>query len=47
MGFDKNSPQPLVQPQKRTTKVNIGMVIGILVFFVIGAFIFRWFYIHH
>ena len=47
MGFDKNSPQPLVQPQKKTTKVNISMIIGILLFFVAGGFAIRWVYLHH
>ena len=39
MSFDKNheSPDKIVNPAKRTTKVNIGMAIGVLVFFVLAA----------
>jgi hypothetical protein len=37
MGFDKNDPQPIIQPAKKTTKVNIGMVVGVALFFVIGG----------
>lgn len=44
MGFDQNSDLPLIQPRKRTTKVNIGMVIGVLLFFVIGGVVLAWFY---
>ncbi len=47
MGFDKNSTQPIVQPSKKTTKVNIGMIIGILFFFILGGFGVRWFWLHH
>jgi hypothetical protein len=47
MGFDKNSNQPLVQPKKRTTQVNISMIVGIVLFFALGAFGVRWFYLHH
>lgn len=37
MAFDKDSNLPLVQPQKRTTKVNIVMIVSIFVFFALGA----------
>lgn len=44
MSFDKNpsSPDQIVDPKKKTTKVNIGLAIGVLLFFVIGAFAFAW-----
>ncbi len=36
MAFDKDSAeQPLVQPQKKTTQVNMGMVVAIAIFFTI------------
>lgn len=37
MGFDQNEDQPIIQPRKSTTKVNLAMVAGILVFFIIMA----------
>lgn len=38
MGFDKDTPgQPIIQADKRTTKVNIWVVIGVLVFLLLGA----------
>lgn len=46
MGFDKNN-QPLLQPQKKTTKVNFGVVGGVLLFLVIGFIVFYWFLHHH
>lgn len=44
MSFDKDhqSPDQLVDPHKRTTKVNIGVVIGALIFFILmGIFVWR------
>lgn len=42
MGFDKDQPGPLVEPEKRTTKVNIWMALAILLFFLIaGLVVFR------
>lgn len=36
MSFDKDSAGvPLVQPQKKTTQVNIGIAVGIVIFFVV------------
>jgi hypothetical protein len=38
MGFDpETEDKPLVDVKKRTTKVNLAVVIGVLVFFVIAA----------
>lgn len=39
MSFDANheSPDKLVEPKKTTTKVNIAMIIGVILFFAIGA----------
>ena len=30
MGFDKNDPGSIIQPAKKTTQVNIGIVVGVL-----------------
>ena len=40
MGFDENPPSPdkLVNPHKRTTQVNIGVAVGVIIFFGIGVF---------
>jgi hypothetical protein len=46
MSFDKNDGQPIVVPAKRTTKVNIGIIVGVLVFFGMGAFGIAWIW-HH
>jgi hypothetical protein len=38
MGFDQSGPRPLVvTTEKKTTKVNIGVIVGVLVFLVLGA----------
>lgn len=39
MSFDENpkSPDQLVDPAKRTTKVNFGVVGGVLLFLILGA----------
>lgn len=37
MGLDKDDPTPPVDVKKRTTKVNIWMVIAILLFFAIAG----------
>lgn len=39
MGFDENPPSPdkLVDTRKRTTKVNLAVVIGVVVFLAIGV----------
>jgi hypothetical protein len=36
MGFDKNDPKPIINPAKKTTKVNFSIVIGVFVFLAIG-----------
>jgi hypothetical protein len=38
MAFDENPPSPdkLVDPEKPTTKVNVGIAIGVVVFLLIG-----------
>lgn len=44
MSFDKNheSPDRIVDPHKRTTKVNFGVVVGVIVFFVaMGIFVWN------
>jgi hypothetical protein len=37
MGLDKNDPTPPVNFKKRTTKVNVAIVISVLLFFVIAG----------
>jgi accessory gene regulator protein AgrB len=39
MGFEpQTAGQPIVNVRKRTTKVNLIMVVGIIVFLVVGMF---------
>ncbi|GEM_PF-3057425 len=40
MSFDKNnqSPEQLVDPGKRTTKVNIAVAIGVVIFLIAMGF---------
>jgi hypothetical protein len=42
MGFEKNQPGPVIQPAKKETKINIGTVVGGLLFFVSGDFAIAW-----
>jgi hypothetical protein len=42
MGFDQNDPGPLVKPAKKTTKVNISLIVGVLLFFVFGGLAIAW-----
>jgi hypothetical protein len=42
MGFDKDDPRPIVQPAKTTTKVNISLIVGVLIFFIIGGAAIIW-----
>jgi len=42
MGFDKNDTGPIVVVRKKTTKVNIGIVVAVLVFFGIAALLFQY-----
>lgn len=39
MGFDKDDSGPVVNVSKRTTKVNIAMVVGVLLFFVAAGLV--------
>ncbi len=45
MGFDQNDPRPIMNVHKKTTKVNLWMVAGVVVFFVAGG-IAVWLYAH-
>jgi len=47
MGFDQNDARPMVESAKRTTKVNIGMVIAVVVFFALGAGAILWLRLIH
>lgn len=38
MGFDENSNRPLMNPKRRTTKVNFAIVVAVLAFFMVSAF---------
>jgi hypothetical protein len=42
MGFDKNDAGPIVQPRKKTTKVNISLVAAVLIFFLLGGAAIAW-----
>jgi hypothetical protein len=42
MGFDKNDSRPIVEPAKKTTKVNISLIVGVLIFFAFGAAAIIW-----
>jgi len=37
MGLDKNDPTPPVDFKKRTSKVNVFMVLAVILFFVIAG----------
>jgi hypothetical protein len=45
MSFDENPPSPdrLVNPKKRTTKVNVAVVVGVLTFLLLGGLTLLWF----
>jgi hypothetical protein len=45
MGFDQNDPRPILNVHKRTTKVNIWMIVSVLVFFAVGGLVI-WLYVH-
>jgi hypothetical protein len=47
MGFDQHDPRPIIQPAKKTTKVNISLVAGVLVFFIVGLAALLWFRSKH
>lgn len=44
MGFDQGDPRPIMNVHKRTTKVNLWMVVGVLVFFAVGGLLI-WLYV--
>lgn len=39
MGFDKDDTRPVVDVNRRTTKVNIWMAVAIVAFFVVTAIV--------
>ena len=39
MGLDKDDPTPPVDFKKRTTKVNIAVVVSIILFFIIAGIV--------
>lgn len=47
MGFDQHDPRPIIQPEKKTTKVNISLVAGVVLFFAIGIAAIIWFKSNH
>jgi hypothetical protein len=47
MGFDTNDPKPIVQPAKKTTKVNISMAVAVVIFFVLGGAAIAWMKFSH
>jgi uncharacterized protein HemX len=47
MGFDQNETQPLIEPSRKTTKVNLAMVAAVLIFLALGAGAICWMKVHH
>ena len=48
MSIDKESTgMPEVDLHRRTTKVNVGVALGVVVFLVIAALVVFWFARHH
>lgn len=43
MSFDQSSNLPLIQPKKNTTKVNFGIVAGVLVFLALTISVVVWY----
>jgi hypothetical protein len=45
MSFDENPPSPdrLVNTRKRTTKVNVAVVVGVFTFLLFGVLAVLWF----
>ncbi|HWA86303.1 MAG TPA: hypothetical protein VG710_08790 [Opitutus sp.] len=39
MGFDKDDPRPLINVNKRTTRVNLWMVVSVIVFFIVAGIV--------
>jgi len=39
MSFDQNDNRPLVVWRKWTTKTNLGMIVGVVIFLVLGVFL--------
>jgi hypothetical protein len=37
MGSYTDNPGPIVRPAKQATKVNIGIIVGVLVFIAVGC----------
>jgi hypothetical protein len=37
MGFDKNDSTPIIETAKKTTKVNISLAVGVVIFLVVGV----------
>ncbi len=47
MAFDRDSDLPVLQPHKKTTQVNIWMVVGVIVFLILGAVAVVQYGLHH
>jgi hypothetical protein len=42
MGFDQNDNQPVIHPRRWGTKVNFGIIAGVLLFVVAGIVGMMW-----
>jgi hypothetical protein len=47
MGFDNANNGPIVQPAKKTTKVNFSLAAGVLIFIAIGFAAIAWMRFFH
>lgn len=42
MGFDEGSNQPILQPRKKSTEVNLWIAASVIVFLLIGIFYYAY-----
>jgi hypothetical protein len=42
MGFDQNDAGPIIKPARKTTKVNLSLVVGVVIFFIFGGAAIAW-----
>jgi hypothetical protein len=47
MGFDQYDAKPIIDPAKKTTRVNIGMAVGVAIFFLFSGLAIVWMISRH